>query len=121
VNGYDAPVMQPLALGLAELATRADLVWEPFRPGVDRHVLYDCSPAGPMAALLRYQPRTSIAPHEHVGFEHILVLTGSQEDERGRYEAGTLVINPPGTRHHVHSSGGCVVLAIWQQPVRFVD
>jgi anti-sigma factor ChrR (cupin superfamily) len=114
-------VNQPVVLGLAELAARPDLVWEAFRPGVDRHVLYDCSPAGPVAALLRYQPRAAIPAHEHVGFEHILVLTGAQEDERGRYEAGTLVINPPGTRHLVSSADGCVVLAIWQQPVRFVD
>ena len=111
---------QPIALGLAELAANTDLPWEAFHPGVERHVLYDCSPEGPMAALLRYQPSTSIPPHEHAGFEHILVLTGSQEDDRGRYEAGTLLINPPGTRHHVRSSSGCVVLAIWQKPVVFV-
>ena len=110
----------PVALELAKLATRADLPWEPFHPGVDRHILYDCSPEGPVAALLRYQPNTKIAAHEHVGHEHILVLSGAQEDERGRYEAGTLVINPPGTRHNVRSPDGCIVLAIWQQPVKFI-
>ena len=110
----------PVALELAKLATRDDLAWEPFHPGVDRHILYDCSPEGPAAALLRYQPNTSIAAHEHVGYEHILVLSGSQEDERGRYEVGTMVINPPGTRHNVRSVDGCVVLAIWQQPVKFI-
>jgi anti-sigma factor ChrR (cupin superfamily) len=113
-------VKAPVALDLAKLATRADLVWEPFHPGVDRHVLYDCGPEGPAAALLRYQPDTAIAAHEHVGHEHIIVLSGSQEDERGRYEAGTMVINPPGTRHNVRSTDGCVVLAIWQRPVKFL-
>jgi anti-sigma factor ChrR (cupin superfamily) len=114
-------VKHPLALNLAELATRPDLVWAPFRPGVDRHVLYDCGPEGPAAALLRYQPGVSIPPHEHVGYEHILVLSGVQEDERGRYPAGTMVINPPQTQHHVRSPEGCVVLAIWQRPVRFLE
>jgi anti-sigma factor ChrR (cupin superfamily) len=113
-------VKHSFAVAVAELAARPDLVWEPFRPGVDRHVIYDCGPQGPMAALLRYEPRTSIPPHEHEGFEHILVLRGSQEDDRGRYEAGTLVVNPPGTRHHVRSSDGCTVLAIWEKPVRFI-
>jgi anti-sigma factor ChrR (cupin superfamily) len=31
-----------------------------------------------------------------------------------------MVINPPGTRHNVRSADGCVVLAIWQQPVKFI-
>jgi len=31
-----------------------------------------------------------------------------------------VVINPPGTRHSVSSDEGCIVLAIWQAPVRFL-
>jgi hypothetical protein len=30
------------------------------------------------------------------------------------------VINPPGTRHKVSSDDGCIVLAIYEKPVRFV-
>jgi anti-sigma factor ChrR (cupin superfamily) len=61
-----------------------------------------------------------VPEHEHAGAEWIMVLTGSQADERGEYAAGTLVINPPGSRHRVWTGGGCIVLAIWQRPVVFV-
>jgi anti-sigma factor ChrR (cupin superfamily) len=57
--------------------------------------------------------------HEHDGYEHILMLTGSQRDEKGVYEAGTLIINPPGSRHKVTSEDGCIALAIYEKPVRF--
>jgi anti-sigma factor ChrR (cupin superfamily) len=104
-----------------ELAARADsLPWQPFRPGVERHILYGSDGAdAPMAALLRYAPGAHVPPHEHVDHEHIFVLAGAQEDERGRYEAGTAVINPPGSRHNVKSDEGCLVLAVWNRPVRF--
>ena len=118
-----------MVLALQQLATgggpnawseQTNGFWSPFRAGVDRHVLYDAGPAGPAAAFLRYHPGASVPEHEHTGYEHIYVLSGAQEDARGRYPAGTLVINPPGTRHDVRSPEGCVVLAIWDRPVRFV-
>ena len=55
--------------------------------------------------------------HLHTGYEHLFVLSGSQSDEHGRYEAGCLVINPPGSRHSVRSEGGCLVLLVWEKPV----
>jgi anti-sigma factor ChrR (cupin superfamily) len=113
---------QALVLVASDLATKAEtLTWTPFRPGVERHLIYDVGDDGPSAALLRYAPGSSVPPHQHTGYEHILVLAGAQEDERGRYAAGTVVINPPGTGHHVRSPEGCLVLAIWNRPVRFVD
>lgn len=75
------------------------------------------SPTLPSAAILRYAPGAEVPEHEHRGFEHIVVLSGSQEDARGRYPGGTCVINPPGTRHAVRSNEGCMVLAIWNRPV----
>jgi anti-sigma factor ChrR (cupin superfamily) len=56
-----------------------------------------------------------------MGYEHILMLAGSQEDENGIYNSGTLMINPPGTKHTVRSPAGCIVLAIYEKPVRFLD
>jgi anti-sigma factor ChrR (cupin superfamily) len=55
-----------------------------------------------------------------MGLETILVLEGSQSDERGTYDAGTLVFNPAGTVHRVWSDEGCVVLIQWAKPVEFV-
>jgi anti-sigma factor ChrR (cupin superfamily) len=91
-----------------------------FRPGVRIHVLYGGSADQASAAVLHYAPGASVPPHEHVGFEHILVLDGAQSDERGTYSAGALVINPPGTRHRVWSEAGCVALLIWERPVRML-
>jgi anti-sigma factor ChrR (cupin superfamily) len=96
------------------------LAWRPLRPGVDIHVLHDAGGGGPSSALLRYAPGAEVPAHEHVGFEHIVVLDGEQRDERGSYRAGTVIVNPPGSQHRVWSPGGCLVLVIWERPVRFL-
>lgn len=96
------------------------IAWEPFRDGVEIHRLYGGAAGEPAAALLRYAPGARVPRHVHRGFEHIVVLSGSQSDANGRYEAGTLLVSPPGTEHAVASEDGCVVLAIWQAPVEFV-
>ncbi|HEY9651546.1 MAG TPA: cupin domain-containing protein [Coleofasciculaceae cyanobacterium] len=93
-----------------------ELSWEPFRPGVDIYRLYK-DEEGAAAALLRYQPGASVPMHNHTGFEHIFVLSGSQIDQNGEHQTGTLVINPPSTNHSVISYDGCIVLAIWEKPI----
>jgi quercetin dioxygenase-like cupin family protein len=96
------------------------LVWQPFGPGVEIHRLYGDGRTGPTAALLRFQPGGRVPLHEHVGYEHILVLAGSQVDENSRAEAGMLIVNPPGTSHSILSEHGCLVLAVYEKPVRFL-
>jgi anti-sigma factor ChrR (cupin superfamily) len=93
--------------------------YEPLRPGVDVLYLYQDEASGAATALLRYAPGAEVPPHTHQGFEHIVVLSGEQFDDRGRYPAGTFVVNPPGTGHRVWSPEGCLVLIMWQQPVAF--
>jgi anti-sigma factor ChrR (cupin superfamily) len=105
--------LQALAAGEVE--------WTPFREGVDICRLYGDADAGPSAALLRYAPNAEVPLHEHEGVEHVFVLAGAQEDARGVYPAGTLVINPPGTRHRVRAPSGCTVLIVWERPVRLLD
>lgn len=100
---------------------RTDGEWEPFRPGVEAHWLYRCDGGGPSAGLLRYQPGARVALHEHVGYEHLLVLDGDQYDEYGNYPTGSLVVNPPGTRHSPGSKTGCVALLIYEKAVRFIE
>ncbi len=97
----------------------AELAWQPFHEGVEIVRLHGDGSVGPSAALLRYQPGASIPTHKHSGYEHILVLAGAQRDQRERYDVGTLVIHGHDTEHTVASEDGCVVLAIWQAPVRF--
>jgi anti-sigma factor ChrR (cupin superfamily) len=98
-----------------------DIEWQPFRPGVHAHWLYRTEDDGPAAALLRYEPGASVPLHEHAGWEHILVLTGAQSDGKVRHGEGSLMISAPETRHAIMSPEGCIVLAIWQRPVRIVD
>ena len=104
---------------LADRAQRGELVFQPYFPGVEIHRIYGDDTAGPSAILLRYQPGGRARRHTHPGHEHVYVLSGEQSDERGSYPAGTLVINPPGSQHEVHSALGCLVLVIKEQPVVF--
>jgi anti-sigma factor ChrR (cupin superfamily) len=110
----------PLVLAdLFALSARPDsLVFAVLRPGVEIHRLWGDPPEGPGAALLRYAPGASIPAHQHVGHEQILVLSGSQSDDRGLYRAGTLIVNPPGTGHAVHSAEGCLVLVVWEHGIK---
>jgi anti-sigma factor ChrR (cupin superfamily) len=101
------------------LASAPDgLAFTPLRAGVEIHRLWGDPPEGAGAALLRYAPGASLPQHDHLGHEQILVLAGSQSDERGHYPAGTLVVNPPGTSHNVHSAEGCLVLIVWERGVK---
>ncbi|WP_204151314.1 cupin domain-containing protein [Leptolyngbya sp. CCY15150] len=112
----------PLVLtDLFHLAETGDrLPWQPFRPGVEIYPLYSDPESSASAALLRYAPGATVPEHIHTGFEHIVVLSGSQGDRHGTYPAGTLVINSPDTQHSVASEDGCIVLVIWQRPVKIL-
>lgn len=99
----------------------ANIEWTPLREGVAAAWLYRDPDGGPAAAYLRYEPGARVPAHYHPGEEHILVLAGEQEDEYGRYPAGSVVINAPGSRHSVLSRSGCLVLIIWAQQVEFLD
>lgn len=94
--------------------------WQAFRDGVDIITLYGDTSQGCSSALLRYQPGARIPEHMHVGVEFLLILRGSQADERGHYSAGTFLINPSASSHEILSEEGCVVLAVWEKPVRFI-
>lgn len=98
-----------------------DVPWKPFREGVDIHRLYGDGITGPTAALIRFRSQASVPLHLHEGWEHILVLAGSQHDEYGVVRAGTLRVHAPGTSHRVESEAGCIVLAIYEKPVRFLE
>jgi anti-sigma factor ChrR (cupin superfamily) len=95
--------------------------YEPLRPGVDILYLYKDDASGASSALLRYAAGSHVPSHQHSGYEHVFVLSGEQEDERGLYPAGTFVVNPPGTSHRVWSTKGCLVLIVWQRPVVFLE
>jgi anti-sigma factor ChrR (cupin superfamily) len=113
------PIVLPALLEQAK-ALRDGSDWQPFRPGVSAHWLYHEENGGPAAVLLRYQPGARVALHEHLGYEHLLVLEGDQFDEDGTYPTGSFVIHPPGTRHSPGSVAGCLALLVYERAVRFV-
>ena len=114
-----ASIVIPNLLAYAsKLRTTGD--WQPFRPGVTAHWLYNEGDGGACAVFLRYEPGARVAEHEHVGYEHMFVVEGDQYDEDGSYPAGSFVIHPPGTRHSPGSHGGCIALLIYEKAVRFV-
>lgn len=95
-----------------------DAAFGPFRDGVEICVL---APGEPAVALLRYAPGARVPRHRHPGLETVLVLEGSQSDERGDYAAGSLIVNTPGSMHSVWSETGCVVLIQWTRPVELLE
>jgi anti-sigma factor ChrR (cupin superfamily) len=119
----DAPKFKRIVLSdLFRIAEHADeIAWEPFKPGVEIHRLYGNGVRGPTAALLRYRETSRVPLHVHPGFEHIIVLAGSQRDQNGTSTVGTLTINPPGTSHSVISEKGCIVLAVYAEAVQFTE
>lgn len=102
-----------------EALLSGDVPWKPFRTGIEIHHLYGEIGVGRAAALLRYAPGASLPAHRHAGFEQILVLQGAQQDDGGRYGKGTVVVNPPGSKHTVTSPEGCIVFVTWELPVEF--
>ena len=88
---------------------------------MDIYRLYENGPDGPTAALLRFRPGGRVPLHEHTGYEHIFMLAGEQVDEVSKAETGALIINPPGTSHSIISENGCIVLAIYEKPVKFLN
>jgi quercetin dioxygenase-like cupin family protein len=93
--------------------------WQPFRDGIEIHRLYGDGIQGPTAALIRFNKAGRIPLHTHHGYEHILVLHGSQRDQNSVAQSGTFMINGPGTSHSVIGEAGCIVLAIYEKPVAF--
>lgn len=116
------PLTRPFILtDIFNIAARQhELAWEPFRDGVEVFWIYKNGTEGSAAALLKFQPGGKVSLHEHVGFEHILVLSGSQNDQNGHLKAGSLMIHQPGTSHQITSDEGCIVLAIYEKRVSFL-
>jgi anti-sigma factor ChrR (cupin superfamily) len=98
-----------------------EIPWQPFQDGVEIHRLYGDGIEGPTAALIRFRKDGKVPIHAHTGYEHIIVLAGTQRDQNSVATAGTLIINPPGTCHSVVSEAGCIVLAIYEKPVKFLN
>ena len=109
------PIIAKNLIKIAEYQN--ELNWQTFRPGIDVFPILGEPGTAAACALLRYHAGAILPEHGHTGFEYILVLEGSQQDEYGNYEVGTLTINTPESSHNVSSPQGCIVLGIWQDNI----
>lgn len=81
--------------------------WRPGRvEGVEIRPLFGAPGGGEWVYLVRFQPGATLGRDEHEGGEELFVLSGVQEDEFGRYPAGTWLRQPAGSAHHPRSPEG---------------
>jgi anti-sigma factor ChrR (cupin superfamily) len=110
----------PMPFSLSpELIQNNDSEWHLLQVGVALRMLFQDAKSDYSVGLIRYEPGASVPLHLHTGDEHIYVLSGSQQDERGVYQTGSYVYNPEGSQHSVRSEDGCMVLVHWHKPVQF--
>lgn len=112
--------------GLGPLASRyvevEKLPWQPTRfPGIEIKVLLKDEASGLLTALFRWAPGAKLPLHEHVEIEQSFVLEGSFRDEQGICRKGDYVWRPAGSRHEAWSEEGCLLLAFFLKPNRFLD
>lgn len=78
--------------------------------GVARRMLdRDGAEQGRATSIVRFDPGSDFAPHDHPGGEELFVLSGVFADETGDFGAGTYVRNPVGSRHKPGSAKGCTI------------
>jgi len=89
--------------------------------GIDIKILFKDEARGLMTALFRWQPGSRLPMHEHTDIEQSFVLEGSLCDDQGECRAGQFAWRPAGSTHDAWSPGGCLILATFQKPNRFLD
>jgi anti-sigma factor ChrR (cupin superfamily) len=111
--------LDPLASRYVDVES---LPWKPTpSEGIDMKVLLEDKETGLLTALFRWQPGARLALHEHVEIEQSYILDGSIEDDEGRVTTGNFVWRPTGNRHHAWSPDGCLLIAFFLKPNRFLE
>jgi anti-sigma factor ChrR (cupin superfamily) len=86
-------------------------------PSVRRKRVHLVGPpeSGQVTSVVRYEPESTFATHDHPDGEEILVLDGVFSDEHGDWPAGTYLLNPEGFRHAPFSRDGCLLFVKLRQ------
>jgi len=95
--------------------------WSWFLGGGRMAVLAEDAASG-SRLMLGEMPGGLVFPrHEHLGFEHAVVLAGGYDDERGEFLAGDYAVYEPGSEHGPHTLDGdpCWILFRLEGTVRF--
>ncbi len=90
-------------------------VWEPGpSEGVELfHFTGGEKVQGAVTGFVRIQPGMAFPDHEHVGEEHVLVLSGTLEEQSGeRYHPGEIAKMPTGSKHAFRAVGQAVLLTM---------
>ena len=66
-------------------------------------------------------PEEAFGSHTHPGGECFLVLEGAIVDECGTtHEAGSMVMMPPGSKHHPRAIGHTIIVVAWGNGIEMV-
>jgi len=95
--------------------------WRYFLGGAHMALLASDPASGARLAIGRMPGGLVFPRHEHLGFEHAVVLAGGYDDERGEFVAGDYAVYEPGSEHGPHTLDGddCWILFRIDGPVRF--
>lgn len=95
--------------------------WRFFLGGAHMALLASDPASGARLAIGRMPGGLVFPRHQHLGFEHAVVLAGGYDDERGEFVAGDYAVYEPGSEHGPHTLDGddCWILFRIDGPVRF--
>jgi len=108
---------QPLRGYVGELGAPR---WRRLAPGIS-YIQVIPNYGHDMARLLRVGPGIKLPRHGHTGTELAVVLSGSYDDEIGRFEPGDLADHDENVTHRPCSNAreGCICLIATEGPLRF--
>ncbi|NKB21408.1 MAG: hypothetical protein GKS01_13010 [Alphaproteobacteria bacterium] len=98
------------------------LPWmDTYYDGIEMKILFKDEERGVMTALFRWQPGAKLPMHEHTDIEQSYVLEGSLRDFEGECKAGDYAWRPAGSKHDAWSPDGCLLLAMFLKPNKFLE
>jgi len=89
--------------------------------GIEMKILFKDERRGLMTALFRWQAGAELPMHEHTDIEQSFVLEGRLCDEEGECGPGQFAWRPAGSAHRAWSPEGCLLIATFQKPNRFLE
>jgi putative transcriptional regulator len=97
-----------------------DIRWRWVAPGVHRHELPVTQGSGNLF-MLRIASGKAVPEHGHSGTELTMILSGSYQDETGRYGPGDIADLDEDIEHQpkVDSDDACICLVATESPTRF--
>jgi len=118
---YTLPAGIPRPLGRLLPSELDQLPWKRLVPGIKQYNLSDKPRKEGAFKLLNLSPGVVLSQHSHQDRELTMVLTGSYQDEIGRFKAGDVADLDEGIEHQpvVDTDEPCIVLIATMSPVRF--